>query len=111
MTDKKKLKLLHLSQPQRACLEGLSNRRPQLPTDPIRDELVALGLVTQQGARWTLTPTGRKVLAAGSNRRNSGGFSVRSEEHTSELQSLMRISYAVFCLKKKKTNIKRTTTP
>src|SRR3546814_3978598 len=29
------------------------------------------------------------------------GFSTRSEEHTSELQSLMRISYAVFCLKKK----------
>src|SRR3546814_6763759 len=28
-------------------------------------------------------------------------FSIRSEEHTSELQSLMRISYAVFCLKKK----------
>src|SRR3546814_6318176 len=31
-------------------------------------------------------------------------FGARSEEHTSELQSLMRISYAVFCLKKKKTN-------
>src|SRR3546814_8855308 len=30
---------------------------------------------------------------------------VRSEEHTSELQSLMRISYAVFCLKKKNTKI------
>src|SRR3546814_1330296 len=30
----------------------------------------------------------------------------RSEEHTSELQSLMRISYAVFCLKKKKNNNK-----
>src|SRR3546814_8864436 len=30
-------------------------------------------------------------------------ISIRSEEHTSELQSLMRISYAVFCLKKKKT--------
>src|SRR3546814_10111520 len=30
---------------------------------------------------------------------------LRSEEHTSELQSLMRISYAVFCLKKKKNNI------
>src|SRR3546814_8378935 len=30
----------------------------------------------------------------------------RSEEHTSELQSLMRISYAVFCLKKKKNNTK-----
>src|SRR3546814_8690942 len=34
---------------------------------------------------------------------------VRSEEHTSELQSLMRISYAVFCLKKKKTQKTCTT--
>src|SRR3546814_5208575 len=33
----------------------------------------------------------------------------RSEEHTSELQSLMRISYAVFCLKKKKKHIKEQT--
>src|SRR3546814_1874217 len=32
----------------------------------------------------------------------------RSEEHTSELQSLMRISYAVFCLKKKKTKTEHT---
>src|SRR3546814_6889496 len=39
-----------------------------------------------------------------------GGRSrLRSEEHTSELQSLMRISYAVFCLKKKKTTKTRTT--
>src|SRR3546814_2899396 len=35
-------------------------------------------------------------------------FTARSEEHTSELQSLMRISYAVFCLKKKN---KKTITP
>src|SRR3546814_5483602 len=34
----------------------------------------------------------------------------RSEEHTSELQSLMRISYAVFCLKKKKTSHQKTVT-
>src|SRR3546814_2022420 len=34
----------------------------------------------------------------------------RSEEHTSELQSLMRISYAVFCLKKKTNNIHTTLT-
>src|SRR3546814_3875619 len=34
--------------------------------------------------------------------RAEGGWSRRSEEHTSELQSLMRISYAVFCLKKKR---------
>src|SRR3546814_5763134 len=34
-----------------------------------------------------------------------GDEMIRSEEHTSELQSLMRISYAVFCLQKKTTNI------
>src|SRR3546814_6662385 len=37
----------------------------------------------------------------------SSQTSMRSEEHTSELQSLMRISYAVFCLKKKKYKINR----
>src|SRR3546814_15839144 len=49
-------------------------------------------------------------LAAGELRVSSASTicsgvlsSDRSEEHTSELQSLMRISYAVFCLKKKKT--------
>src|SRR3546814_1835034 len=36
---------------------------------------------------------------------------VRSEEHTSELQSLMRISYAVFCLKKKTKTYRITHTP
>src|SRR3546814_6639680 len=35
---------------------------------------------------------------------STGGYSTRSEEHTSELQSLMRISYAVFCLKNNKTH-------
>src|SRR3546814_6472013 len=34
--------------------------------------------------------------------QDGDGMPLRSEEHTSELQSLMRISYAVFCLKKKK---------
>src|SRR3546814_6009134 len=46
-------------------------------------------------------------LSAARGRRARGGE--RSEEHTSELQSLMRISYAVFCLKKKnKTSVKCT---
>src|SRR3546814_2598787 len=39
-----------------------------------------------------------------------GGSPCRSEEHTSELQSLMRISYAVFCLKKKKNDQTRRET-
>src|SRR3546814_4990983 len=43
---------------------------------------------------------GVEVLEAGAHRQQ--GLLQRSEEHTSELQSLMRISYAVFCLKKKK---------
>src|SRR3546814_9764014 len=38
----------------------------------------------------------------------TGAGGIRSEEHTSELQSLMRISYAVFCLKKKKQNHEKT---
>src|SRR3546814_6568067 len=42
-------------------------------------------------ARWTVAPSSK-------GQRSSGVM--RSEEHTSELQSLMRISYAVFCLKK-----------
>src|SRR3546814_13511760 len=41
------------------------------------------------------------ALAVGGNEWRRAQFK-RSEEHTSELQSLMRISYAVFCLKKKK---------
>src|SRR3546814_8154628 len=44
-------------------------------------------------------------LDAGRQVERLPGFETRSEEHTSELQSLMRISYAVFCLKKKNTNI------
>src|SRR3546814_1282679 len=48
----------------------------------------------------------RKHLLGDDHKRREIGRSNgrRSEEHTSELQSLMRISYAVFCLKKKQTN-------
>src|SRR3546814_10527115 len=60
-------------------------------------------------------PTARDkimILGGGPNRIGQGiefdyccvHAALRSEEHTSELQSLMRISYAVFCLKKKNTN-------
>src|SRR3546814_17067833 len=49
-------------------------------------------------------PVGRRRLARRRvQRRRPDDDLGRSEEHTSELQSLMRISYAVFCLKKKKT--------
>src|SRR3546814_3470776 len=44
------------------------------------------------------------AIYAAWRRRDGTVFRTRSEEHTSELQSLMRISYAVFCLKKKNHN-------
>src|SRR3546814_4911178 len=46
--------------------------------------------------------TSREVSVPKCNPSTESRFGERSEEHTSELQSLMRISYAVFCLKKKK---------
>src|SRR3546814_4645462 len=55
----------------------------------------ALGWRSAAGASLAWLPD-RRALATGSQARLA-----RSEEHTSELQSLMRISYAVFCLKKK----------
>src|SRR3546814_7114580 len=51
-----------------------------------------VAFLASDAARWV---TGERLRA-------SGGMQLRSEEHTPELQSLMRISYAVFCLKKKK---------
>src|SRR3546814_4106765 len=61
---------------------------------------------------------GGKAVAAAAHRGagmkpapvSSAVVSNRSEEHTSELQSLMRISYAVFCLKKKKKTHQNNTT-
>src|SRR3546814_7363955 len=60
-------------------------------------DFIAIG---KQRAARVLVPESRQeiIKVAGEKRRGVG----RSEEHTSELQSLMRISYAVFCLKKKK---------
>src|SRR3546814_3574528 len=46
--------------------------------------------------------TGTCLISFDRNRYSVMSTAARSEEHTSELQSLMRISYAVFCLKKKK---------
>src|SRR3546814_3399110 len=79
------------------------------PCDPGRRELCRVG----GGAAECPVGAGRRAARA-SQRQSVGGVpesgcigargsdaQIRSEEHTSELQSLMRISYAVFCLKKK----------
>src|SRR3546814_3635857 len=51
-----------------------------------------------KNGKGTYSPPGRRAVRRDARERAGK----RSEEHTSELQSLMRISYAVFCLKKKK---------
>src|SRR3546814_3089465 len=68
------------------------------------------GRAAQAIARHGHRNAGRIVMAIDRDRPDDAifvqeGFERRSEEHTSELQSLMRISYAVFCLKKKITTI------
>src|SRR3546814_8430441 len=66
----------------------------------------------QYGMKWALssreaalpppTPLVGRMKRAQANFLETFPIAARSEEHTSELQSLMRISYAVFCLKKKR---------
>src|SRR3546814_2265370 len=65
--------------------------------DPVADGVRACPVLGLAGG-------GAFLEQAGDERVDRAGeLLLRSEEHTSELQSLMRISYAVFCLKKKKT--------
>src|SRR3546814_2382452 len=86
----------------RACIRcgarEAARRKLLMPYTPI---VATLGYV--------LSPDGRQVLMLHRNARaddhHLGKYNgLRSEEHTSELQSLMCISYAVFCLKKKNEN-------
>src|SRR3546814_4159627 len=65
--------------------------------------LAALGAVRREcgGEAITSVARQRKSAFAGHRGETLAGEHPRSEEHTSELQSLMRISYAVFCLKNK----------
>src|SRR3546814_1029170 len=76
---------------------------PPEEADGFREAFAAHGLAQVLLASPTTTPERLETLCS-----QVQGY--RSEEHTSELQSLMRISYAVFCLKKKKKprNTKQT---
>src|SRR3546814_2955388 len=83
------------------CLSGALFVAPQ-PVAAARNWLI--GRIGQKVA----DPRDRLRLLAGrageAGAEHGAIICSRSEEHTSELQSLMRISYAVFCLKKKKSN-------
>src|SRR3546814_9932504 len=94
--------------------EGNEARPRRHPVGPLRQGLRA----RQPGrpARAEGQPQGRRRASARKDRRRTARDDAvdrqepRSEEHTSELQSLMRISYAVFCLKKKNKKRDRTNT-
>src|SRR3546814_4274122 len=74
-----------------------AHERSDVPADPaVRYGLLANGL--RYAILRNETPAGKASLWL---RVDAGSLMERSEENTSELQSLMRISYAVFCLKKK----------
>src|SRR3546814_3569878 len=81
--------------------EGFITQRPGL-----RDRRQRLLALTDKGRELENKLTERQRVRIAAAYRTAGAEAVegfRSEEHTSELQSLMRNSYAVFCLKKKKT--------
>src|SRR3546814_4196131 len=73
---------------------------PDAPVDP-RVETLVNELIGRVADKWTLLVL-EELEDHGTCRFTELSRLVRSEEHTSELQSLMRISYAVCCLKKKK---------
>src|SRR3546814_1360240 len=60
------------------------------------------------GRRGRRSTGGHRLYVADRGRSADRALLHRSEEHTSELQSLMRISYAVFCLKTKRLSLKKT---
>src|SRR3546814_7637042 len=91
--DRARARLCARARHHRGILAGPAARRPAL--EPVGYRL-GKGRVGQPVR--TMVP-GRRYLR----------LPLRSEEHTSELQSLMRISYAVFCLKKKHTTTRLTT--
>src|SRR3546814_6198989 len=73
-----------------------SLQKVQIDDDDTPDEI---GSIAQSAEALRLT-----AAAPPRNQNIGGDYDGRSEEHTSELQSLMRTSYAVFCLKKQKHN-------
>src|SRR3546814_10803819 len=83
--------------------DGPAPKEPFLPLSPSRARVrTPQGL--PQGCH-QMRPPHPKRPRRRLSRRNHQLLVLRSEEHTSELQSLMRISYAVFCLKKKQKKL------
>src|SRR3546814_4297103 len=89
----------------RACCQAASRVAAATRYDggwPIRCSPISRSIVPKWKNGWRQPPAAPRRLRAPMTGSDRVRRQRRSEEHTSELQSLMRISYAVFCLKKKK---------
>src|SRR3546814_10835337 len=89
----------------RSTMPGLPYQWSALPGFCSRNS-VARWRASQWKSAWRSVEHRKRAIEA--EYRVSEYVLLRSEEHTSELQSLMRISYAVFCLKKTKQRTKKT---
>src|SRR3546814_10193359 len=81
--------------------DGIDYRRTYRGSEMVNEGLLKDGRMYGWLVRHPFTYQGDVVPGGRDCFQNGEPIKVRSEEHTSELQSLMRISYAVFCLKKK----------
>src|SRR3546814_5688302 len=77
---------------------------PSIPEDNMRYKLITLAAAAIASSA-TAAAAKERIVDVTTLDVAGVRLGMRSEEHTSELQSLMRISYAVFCLKKKKKPI------
>src|SRR3546814_8185857 len=75
-----------------------------LSLETINRDIASIKAVFNRAVDWELIAANPLAKLKKSRTDDCRKVRFRSEEHTSELQSLMRISYAVFCLKKKKKN-------
>src|SRR3546814_7540697 len=87
---------------------GRSSKSPRKDTSNVHPHLPRRSAEPSPGASRLPLPQAGEGLEPCGHRQMPKSRQVRSEEHTSELQSLMRISYAVFCLKKTNTRHKTT---
>src|SRR3546814_8085736 len=92
-------------------LDNIPIQPPPFRNLPNVERAILVEIETDGGiVGWAMAGYAHPIIVGFINKHVGPAILGRSEEHTSELQSLMRISYAVFCLKKKKQQSHPATT-